>query len=460
MEEKLEAAEIMARYAAGLRFEDIPSEVRESTKASILDTLGVALAGSTLGQADGYPTLIELIRDGGGKRESTILGFGDRVPAWMAAFANAALARVLHYDDIHDEAVTHPSCIMVPATLAVAERVGNVGGKELLTAVTLGNDITSRMGLSICQRRHGWKPDWFQTTVHGVFGATAACAKILQLDTSRMQNALGIALNESSGTLEGVGMSSGFAAKGAVISALMAEKGIKGAKNSLEGKAGLYSAYYGSDYNRDVLVSDLGRRFESAGISFKPWPGLRYFHPYIDATLQLVNEHSIAAETIGKIKVFVAGFVQTYCEPLEVRRCPATLDEANKSLPYLVAVAAAKKRVTLKDISVEGINDHANLRVAQRVVPEFDSRFGASNEIGPAKVEIELIDGQSYSKQLSVAYGHPRNPMSKLDVIGKFRDCASHSIKPLPSDSIERAVDMLSRLEGIVDVGQIVRLLA
>lgn len=456
-ENEKEAAQLFAQYTVNLKYEDIPADVRESTKRSILDTLAVTVAGSS--QNGQYRALVELIKDAGGKEESTILGFGYRVPSWMAAFANAALNRVLHYDDTYDEAVTHPSCTTVPAACAIAERKKNVSGKDLITAITLGNDITSRMGLSICERPQGWKPGWYQTPVHGVFGAAVACGKLLGFDVAKMQNALGIALHHSSGTLEGPGIPNAFAAKGAVLSALMADKGITGATDCLEGAAGLYNVYYGGDYNRDRLVAGLGSRFESASISLKPWPGLRYFHSYIDATLQLVREQKITAQNIKRITIFVAGYVQGGCEPLEARRKPTTLYEANISLPYLVALATTKRRVLIKDIVPEALNDTLVLQVAQRVFPKNDERFSITNKIGPALVAIELTNGQSYSKQMEIAYGHPRNPMTEEDFLIKIKDCASQSVKPPSDEDVERIIDMGRHLEELDDVSQFVRFL-
>ncbi len=308
MEKGPDASRVLAQYAAKLRYEDIPLDAREAIKRSVLDTLGVAIAASTLGE--GISQLVDLIKEGGGKSESTILAFGGKVPAWMAALANGSMVRALDYDDTHDGGLTHPSATTLPSVLAVAERLGVVNGKDFITAVALGNDITGRMGLSITKRPRGWKLDWFLTTVHGVFGGAAACSKLLGLDVDRIQNAMGIALYDSAGTMEAftpgaagmmTGMATGFSSKTAVISALMAQKGITGARNSLEGKAGLYNLYFEGDYNRDMLLGDLGQRFESANISIKPWPGVRYAHPYIDATLQLLREHDISSDDVKRI---------------------------------------------------------------------------------------------------------------------------------------------------------------
>lgn len=467
MEKEVDAARVLAQYASGLQYEDIPHEVREFSKRSILDSLGITIAAST--QGVGPRELVELVRDGGGKKESTILGYGDRVPSWMAALANGAMARALDYDDTLDDSLHHPSDVTVPATMAVGQRLG-ADGKQLLSAVTLGNDIICRMLHSISKRPQGMELEsWFYTELFGIFGATAACGKLLGLDTDRMEDALGIALYQAAGTFQARftpgyskiwNMATGFAAMAAVLSALMAEKGITGAKHSFEGKAGFYKMYFGSDYDRDALVSHLGKRFENVEISFKPWPGIRFNHSYVDATLQIMREHNISAQDIKQITLFVAGWVQSFCEPIEERRRPASVLEAKRSLPYLVAVAATTGKILVRDVTPEGIRQPAALQFAQRVTYKHDDRFSAENKIGPAMVEIELMDGRSYSKQLDVAYGHPQNPITWQDLTDKFRDCASYSEKPISQENIEKAIDMVNRLEKIDDVNQVIELLA
>ncbi len=467
MESEKEAAAVMAEYAAAINYGLIPPEVRESTKRSVLDTLGVILAASTRGE--GYTELIGLINEGGGKEESTVIGFWNRVPAWMAAFANGAMARALMYDDSHDEAHTHPSSTTVPAALAIAERMGKASGRDFITAVTLGNDLIVRMGLSICLTRKKWQPSWCLTTVQGVFGAAATAGKLLGLDAGKIQNAFGIALDQSAGTMEAyspghaammTGMASGFTAKAAVFAALMAERGITGARNSLEGKAGLFNVHFHSEYNRDVLLNDLGKKFESAGTGIKPWPGVRYTHGYIEATLKLMRQHRIAADDISQITVFVGGMTQTLCEPLEAQRQPATCQDANRSLPYLVAVAATRGSVKVRDISPEGIKDRTTLQFARKIVPQFDERFSVPGRMGPGKVEIKLNNGKSYVMEIDRPYGDPENPISWQDLTAKFRDCASYSAKPLPAKKIEEIIDMVNHLEEMDDVTRLVRVMA
>ncbi len=453
-----EAAALLADYAAALQYEDIPTAVRNATRRSIMDTLVVILAGTT--QGEDYKQLAEMARESAGTPESTVLGFGDRVSAPMAAFVNSALSRPLHYDDTFDEGVTHGSCTVVPAALAVAEKRGGISGRDFITAVTIGNEIVCRMGLSICLRPSGWRPDWYQTTIHGAFGAAVAAGKVLGLDAGELRHTLGIALNVSSGTLEGPLMSNAFTANGAVLAAQMAARGLTGAPNSLEGQNGLYAVYHGGDYDRHQLVDDLGGRYECAGISIKPWPGLRYFHPYIDAAIQLVSEADIAPEAIGEIRLSVAGYVENGCQPLEKRCRPQSLHEANTSLPFLVACAAAHRRVLIRDVTAAGREDPLTLALADRVVLEFDARFSIENKIGPARVVITTTDGQSNEKELEVAYGHPRNPINEAGFKTKFLDCAAASVNPPSPDNAAAAYDLGSKLETVGDISELVRLLS
>jgi 2-methylcitrate dehydratase PrpD len=183
-----------AAFAAQARYEDLPADAIEGAKKSILDTLGVILAAS--GVEPAVRGVAELVRESGGRAESSVLGFGGKVPAAMAAFANGAMAHCLDFDD-HAPEGHHPSSSIVPAALAVAERRGGVSGRDLIAAVAAGQDMFLRL-----RRNVGWKQDWHLTTVLGVFSATASACRVLGLDADRTVNALGIASMQSCGTME------------------------------------------------------------------------------------------------------------------------------------------------------------------------------------------------------------------------------------------------------------------
>lgn len=133
---------LIAEYASGLTYEQISGKAVEMSKRSLLDGLGAILAAGALGE--GCEAFVSMALSTGGKGESSVIGFGARLPALMAAFANGAMAHALDFEDTHDEAKVHPNAASIPAALAVADARGDVSGKELITALVLGSDITSR----------------------------------------------------------------------------------------------------------------------------------------------------------------------------------------------------------------------------------------------------------------------------------------------------------------------------
>lgn len=454
--ERQSSEQAIAAHAASTGFEQLDGETIEVTKKSILDTLGVMIAAS--GMSAECRTLIDLVFDFGGKAESTIIGTGRAAPAWAAAFANGALAHSLDYDDLYYDAPVHASSPVIAAALAVAERRGGVSGREFLAAVAVGNDITCRMGDGM-----HWKMDWNPTTVLGAFGATAAAGKVLGLNRDQTINALGIAYSEAAGTQEMRysvgnhmgGLRDGYPARGGVLSALMAQRGIRGPENFLEGKAGLYKVYFGGDFDKQAMLADLGQKFIGTKISFKAWPTCGTSHVYIDATLRLMATHDIRPEDISRITLFVGDFGLLHCEPLEQRRRPVTPADAKYSIPYAVALAAAKKRLLLDDLTADALSDATVLHMAQRVDVELDPAFNAEKGEPPGKVEITLTNGDRRTLQLDHGYGHYKNPISFDDVVSKFRDCAAHASRPMSASVQDKTIDLIMNLDKIDDISAV-----
>ncbi|MBT2305227.1 MmgE/PrpD family protein [Variovorax paradoxus] len=458
----------ISKNLAKIRYEQISAEAIQMTKSSILDTLGVTLAGSTIGA--GCKELVELAREGGGKPESSILGLGGRVPAGMAAFANGAMSHALDFDDIDDASAVHPGVATVPAGFAMAERIGKVQGKEFLTAICMGADLLLRLGYAGRKGQGSFR--WLPGQIYGGFAATAVCGKLLQLDEERLIDAFGIALMQASGSYEPIrgtgsvirGIWPAFTSQTGVLSALMAQRGISGSKNSLEGKAALFQSYLGGEYDRHYLVDDLGERFFIADSGFKPWPCSGINKPYIEATLNLVREHRIQPHEIDEIVVTVADMGQLLCEPLAERQNPQTPMDAKWSIPFSVAVAALRGKVKIGDFTPTGIRDTDVLRLARKVRPKFDASLAPSGRgwtgVPPGIVEIRTTQGQHFTGRVDVALGYGTNPMSREQHIEKFRDCASYSAKPLAEADIDTVIHMVEELEQLDDVGEIVRILS
>ncbi len=453
----------LAQNIVDVRYEDLPAEVIEITKKTILDTIGVLLAATTLGE-NGAKEIVELVMEGGGKEESTILGFGVKAPSWMVAFANGALAHQLDYDDAYDIRTVHSGAGTLPAALAIAERQGHITGKEFITAVALGVDTMCRISLPLTKDNFVY--GWARTGTLGKYGATVAAGKLLGLDASQIVSAFGLVLNQATISMESSftggsdirAIRDGFGAKAGVLSTLLSQKGVVGDKTSLDGKYGLYNLCYLGDSDPAKVTEGLGKKFLGVEVSFKPWPCCRNIHGFIEAALHPVKEHGVKPKEIADITVVCSGQRRSYYETLDERRKPKCSMDAKFSLPFVLGVALARGDVLLEDFTTTGIHNPIVLELAQKVTCRFDEKYKrVGNEIGV--VEVSTKDGRKHFKEIPFAYGHPNNPIAKEDLFKKFKDCASHSIKPLTGKRVEQVIDALDNLQNVKDMREVVKLL-
>jgi 2-methylcitrate dehydratase PrpD len=460
-------------------YEDLDLRVVEVTKKEVLDLLGVALAGFA---APGIRELLDIVADWGGKRESSIIYCKQKVPAPMAAQVNATMAHALDFDDVHDAATLHPAVAVVPACMAVAERKGRVSGREFITAVALGVDMICRLGLAAwpgydlsspekgekALQAERVKKGWHLTTLMGYLAAAGAAGKLLGLDEERMLNAFGIAYHQCSGNLqpriEGTlakRMGPGFSSRAGIASALMAEKGITGPKNCLEGEKGFYNMYFQGEYDAKTLRSDLGKQFEGVNVSIKPYPCCRGIHTYIEATLTLVNDRSIGTEDVKEIRVFSdEGGYHTLCMPLEVKTKPRNLVDSQFSIPWGVATALAKRRVAFEHFTEAAIKSPDILEVASKISVVLDRSLDRSDRIPPGKLELITKSGQIHSIQVDDPLGSPDRPRSFDDCARKFRDCSSYPVNKLSNKRIEGVIELIGQLEHVGDIAEITKALS
>lgn len=446
-------------FAASCRYEDLPGDAIDIAKRSILDLLGVSLAAG--GVVPAIARIMELMDETGGKPECSILGFPQRAPALMAAFANGAMAHCLDFDDQGADG-HHPSSSLIPAVLAAAERKGGVSGRRLITAVALGQDLFLRMRRNIAQRQ-----DWHMTTVLGVFSATAGVCHVLGLDAKQTANALGIASLGSCGTLElRYGTESelaqlyaGFVAKSAMLSALLAQKGVTGTQSVFEGRAGVFNTYFAGQYDRAAMVAGLGRTFAGGTLQYKPWPTCGLSHTYIHATLELLRQHGLAASDIAEIRPHVGDFQQQMCYPLEARRRPATPMDARFSLPFALACAVVHGRVGVQHFTDHALRDAAVLDVAARVVPVDDSALDWRAEMPIARVDIVTRAGIVLTGRGEGTPGSREQPMGWPQLARKFDECAALAAHPPSAHAVAEVQRRVMCLQDVDDASDIVRAL-
>ncbi len=408
----------LAENITTAKYEDIPQKAAQVTKMDILDSLGVALAASSL--APVCKKVVELTREMGGREESTIIAHGDRVPSCMAAFANAALVHALNYDDYCDPLIVHFACSIFPSAFAMAERVGKVSGKELITAYTLSMDFEGRLIKALAtENPRDWNHyGWVLVQVFGYFGATAVASRLLGFDRDQLLSALGLAYSQVAGgkqLMVGGGADQGMypshPAKAGVLSALMAQKGIAGPRDSLEGAAGLYNVYFQGEYDPALLTKDLGQSFIGPG--FYQFPCCGYSHLYIELALQMVTEHGFRPDDVESIMVSAGPKLQALLEPLEIRRNPRMMTEAQFSVPYIMAVAITRGKPRMQHFAGEAFKDPEVLRISNKVSyrpdPECDLDY-VPNQSRKFPVKVALSNSFAFGgNNTTLVFGKWKN---------------------------------------------------
>jgi 2-methylcitrate dehydratase PrpD len=438
----------------------LPPSAVVAVRQEVLDSLATALGGR---EQRGVPELVDLAKEWGGAAQSTVIGRAFKCPAPNAAQVNGTMIHALDYDDGHQVAQVHIGCVTVSTAFAVAERLGGVTGAKFTKAVALGADFLARLGLA--SRPHGSliKSGWHPTPSFGYLGSAAVAGMLMELDKERLTNALGIAYHQCAGNSQAVNdgaltkrMGPGLAARGGVTAALMAERGITGAHNILEGEFGFFNVYHGGDYDVSILLDELGKRFEVVNVGDKPYPCCGFSHGFIDAALSLRKQHDIAPERIKAIHAWCGLTSYEISQPPEVKAAPRNPVDAQFSLQWAVATALLKGKVTAGDFTAEAITDAGMLALAPKITAEHDPGMD-THGVGPARLRITLDDGTEYEEYVPHCLGSAENPMTYPDVVRKFRECAAGYLTDTQADEV---VELVTRLESLADVTEVIRRVA
>ncbi len=450
------------KHFTSIKYDDLPVAAVESAKREVLDSLATALGGST---RPGVAELVDMVKEWGGTGQSTIIAYGLKCPAPNAAQVNGTMIHALDYDDGHQVALVHIGCVAVSACFAVAERMGKVSGKDLITAIALGGDFLARLGLASKPESSALSSGWHPTTLFGFLGAAAMAGKLMGFDDEKMINALGLAYHQCGGAGSGVSdgalakrMGPGLAASAGIKAALMAERGITGDRDPLEGRTGLFNTYMGGDYDVNIFTSELGKRFEGVNIGDKPYPCCGLTHACIDAALALMSRHDIKADRIQDITVYGGDSVYGLSQPPEVKCAPRTITDAQFSVPWVVATALVRGKVTVDDFTNEALKRREVLDIAQKVSAVLDTSMNRHG-VGPGGVIINMKDGEEYTEEVEHCLGSVERPMDFDDCAAKFRECAACSIKPLHAGTVEKVIEMIANLEKLDDATEIIKLL-
>jgi len=449
----------LAQIAAFVNHAAPPDEARARATNAVLDTIGVALAGSiepaarivretleppdprTLGLWDRRTSDAADRRAGG---PCSIWGTSLHVATTDAALANGTAAHALDFDDMCFVSLAHPSAPLVPAIIAVAETVG-ASGRAVIEAYVVGFEIQARLG-RLMNPRH-YQRGWHCTSTLGVMSAAAGASRLLGLDVLSTAHALAIAASSASGLKENFGtmvkpLHAGLAARDGVMAALLAKGGMTASEKAIDGSQGYLHALDSEREDLDREISDLGRRWEilDTGITVKLYPSCAGTHPTLDAILDLRAEHGFTADDIERIDVDVDPIVPT----ILIYDHPASALEAKFSLPFCAAAACVFGAVGIGTFDDAALQDGRVGSLMSRVSMKVDEEIGRGKPaLTEARVRITLKDGRTLHKDAHGARGYPVNPASNADLEAKFLGCASRVME------LGRASSLYQRLTAL-----------
>ena len=459
----------LAQIAAFVNEATPPAESRSQAANAILDTIGVALAGSTepaasimratLGPSDlrTFGPWERRTSEPGDRRASgpcAIWGTSSHGSAPDAAFANGTAAHALDFDDMCFVSLAHPSAPLVPAIMAAGELIG-ASGRDVVDAYVVGFEVQARLG-RLMNPRH-YQRGWHCTSTLGVMSAAAGVSRLLGRDASATAHALAIAASSASGLKENFGtmvkpLHAGIAARDGVIAALLAKGGVTGSEKAIDGPQGYLHAL---DSERDDLereIADLGRRWEilDTGITVKLYPSCAGTHPTLDAILDLRAEHGFAVDDIARIDVDVDPIVPT----ILIYDRPANALEGKFSLPFCAAAACVYGRVGIDTFDAGALQDPQVRTLMERVSMRVDPEIGRDKpSLTEARVRVTLSDGRTLTKDAHGARGYPASPPSAADLEMKFLGCAS---RVMPLDRASTLYQGLTGLESAASVRDLI----
>ena len=440
-------SETIGRFAGELKLADVPPAVVEKAKLVFLDTIGIALASSTM---DFGLMAINVARKLGGPKASLLIGTSDRVAAANAVIANGTLAHGLDYDDTLEEAIVHTGCCAGITALAAGEEVGATGA-AVLEAAIVGTEVLCKVGLVAPGKFHarGFHP----TAICSTFGAAAAAGKLYGLNLNQWVDAFGLCGSQSSGIIEYLAdgtwtkrIHPGWSAHGGVIATLLAKEGFRGPAKVLEGTHGFFSAFGGkNDYDFEKIL-ELGQRWEIPRLTFKSYPCGSISHPYMDCALRIKQKHSPHPDKIKEVICRTAeGPVHRLWEPLANKQKPVSSYGAKFSLPYSIAVMLIRGRAGLEEFSESAIRDHELLALAAKVRYEVDPKIDYPRHF-EGHVQLKMKDGSVFTEDQLHPRGGYEDPLPPEEVEAKFR---ANARLALAEDDMEEIIRMVQQLEAL-----------
>ena len=448
----------IAEYVTATDIEDFPPDAIEAAKGAIMDCLACTLAGSRESLSD---ILCRYVAAEGSALIASVVGRGFRTSAANAALLNGAMAHALDYDDITQITKTHPTAVLLPASLAVAEEFG-ASGKDMLLGYMSGFEVACAVGESLSEAYYddlGWHP----TGPLGAVGAAAAASRIMALDPEQTAMAVSLAASQASGLRQNFGtmtkpFHAGDAARAGVVSAKLVREGFTASEDALEGRFGFIRAFSGGQgFDSERVAQNLGNKcyLVESGIEIKKYPCCGSAHLALDAIFDLLSQAAIDPEAVDRIDVMV-----DFDPPRSlIHPRPVSSLEGKFSMQYCLAAALLDRRVGLLSFTDEQV-----LRPeAQALIPRIDMRRIPGNEGKPSwtegyhQVDVQMKNGSVLREQAHRANSGALRGVTMEDIREKFRDCASQLLSEATTAEVLSRLELLEEGEPVSGLTDLLR---
>lgn len=448
----MNATERLIQHVLDTRYSDLSDPAITAAKTFFLDTIGVSLAGSN---APVMPAINEAVSSWGNADQAAVIGFGNRLPAGNAALLNGFQAHSQEFDCVHEPAVVHPLASIQSGLLAYCERQGEVSGKDLILALCLGVDVSTSIGMAA---KTGLR--FFRPAAAGVFGVTTAIAKLAGLNQHQCLDAFGLALMQSSGTMQAhvegkptLAFAVGMAARAGLQAVDLALAGLDAPHDVLEGPFGYFPLLEG-EWDIEPVWAELGKVWRITQVSHKPFPSGRATHGGIDGIQQL-KQQGLQADQVAKLELIAPPLIhQLVGRPLKPEM---VVSYARLCFQFVGAIALTEDTVDVPNFYPERLTDPAWHELGKRIAVIIDDNPDP-NALGPQRVVAQLHDSSTREVTIEHTLGSPANPLSRDAHLEKFRRCWGYSRKPLRAENAEKVIAAVDELENCRDICQLLAL--
>jgi len=443
------ATKSLAKFAAELEFNKIPENILNYLKLLFLDGVGCCIHGNTL---EWTKTLEEVVTNKEDNNQCSIIGTNKKTTLLNAVLINSTAGHGFESDDIHRESILHPNSIVVPVSINVAEKIGNINGKKFLTSVVAGYEVATRIGSAAGTELllRGFHPQG----THGTIAAAITAGKLMDLNTDQMVHAIGIAGSLGAGLMaaqEGAmvkRLHSGRAAQAGVLAAQLSAKNFTGIQNIVEADyGGFLSSFSGkNDFNRSIR--NLYKEWECMNTGIKPYASVTSIHTALDCLKNIMEKNNISVKNIKNIKAKISHPTYVHCAWNYKNH---NITSAQMNIYYGLALIALEGELFVNQFSKDKISNPEILNFMKKITAEVDPKIESlGHEFRHmASIELTTNDNKRFNHTEKYRKGSPENPLTKDQIISKFKSLASYSYDETQVSKIKEKIENIELSNNI-----------